>query len=116
MGNRVFVGNLSFATSEEGLSRLFVQASLTPEEVHIITDRMTGRSRGFGFVQLADESAVEAAVRALDGIELDGRPLTVHAAHERPPHAGPPRSAFDDEAMRERAARERRTTDRDERR
>lgn len=85
MGNRVFVGNLSYSTNEDGLKQLFVDASVAVRSVRIVTDRATGRSRGFAFVELEDEAAVPGAIQSFDGAELDGRRLTVREAHDRPP-------------------------------
>ena len=75
---KIFVGNLSFQTSESDLNDLFVQFGEV-ESVSIITDRDTGRSKGFGFVAMADESA-EKAISQLNGKELNGRALTVNEA------------------------------------
>ncbi|MEE9131813.1 MAG: RNA-binding protein [Phycisphaerales bacterium] len=82
---RIYVGNLSFQTTEQGLSDLFGEHG-TVSSVSIITDRFTGRSRGFAFVEMADETEGKAAMSALDGQDLDGRTLRVNEAHEREPH------------------------------
>jgi RNA recognition motif-containing protein len=79
---RIYVGNLSFQTTEQGLSDLFGQHG-TVNSVSIITDRITGRSRGFAFVEMNDDSEAKAAMEALNGKELDGRPLRVAEAKER---------------------------------
>jgi len=78
MAKKVFVGNLSFQTSEDDLSDLFAQYGEV-EAVSIITDRDTGRSKGFGFVTMGEESA-EKAISQLSGKELNGRALTVNEA------------------------------------
>jgi RNA recognition motif-containing protein len=78
MAKKVFVGNLSFQTSEDDLNDLFAQFGEV-EAVSIITDRDTGRSKGFGFVTMADESA-EKAISQLSGKEFNGRSLTVNEA------------------------------------
>ena len=79
---RLFVGNLSFQTTEDDLRDAFGQhGSLT--DVKIMTDRMTGRSRGFGFVTFSSQSEGETAIRALDGQALGGRPLRVNEATPR---------------------------------
>src|ERR671923_2189458 len=78
MAKKIFVGNLSFQTSENDLNDLFAQFGEV-ESVSIITDRDTGRSKGFGFVAMEDESA-EKAISQLSGKELNGRALTVNEA------------------------------------
>jgi RNA recognition motif-containing protein len=78
MAKKLFVGNLSFQTSEQDLSDLFAQVGKV-DSVSIITDRMTGRSKGFGFVEM-DNEAAENAITKFNGAELDGRKLTVNEA------------------------------------
>jgi len=82
MGNRLFVGNLSFQTTDTDLQRAF-QVYGTVKEVKVMTDRETGRSRGFAFIEMAQESDALRAVEALHGASLDGRPLRVSQAEER---------------------------------
>ncbi|MFP4112858.1 MAG: RNA recognition motif domain-containing protein [Spirochaetota bacterium] len=84
MSNRVYVGNVNFRTTEEGLRDLFAGHGEVVS-VRMITDRETGRFRGFSFVEMASEEQANAAVEALNGMELDGRPLKVNIAHERQP-------------------------------
>ncbi len=79
---RIYVGNISFNTTEEGLRELFSQHGQV-SSVAIITDRETGRSRGFGFVEFETDAIAEAARDALDGKDMDGRPLRVSEAHDR---------------------------------
>jgi RNA recognition motif-containing protein len=83
MGKNLYVGNLSFDTSEEGLRGQFEQYG-TVESAKIITDRETGRSRGFGFVEM-DTAGGEAAIQALNGKNIDGRDLKVNEAKPREP-------------------------------
>jgi RNA recognition motif-containing protein len=78
MSKRLFVGNLSFQTSEGDLGDLFAQVGKV-ESVSIITDRMTGRSKGFGFVEMSNDDA-DAAITRFNGAELSGRKLTVNEA------------------------------------
>ena len=78
MTQKMYVGNLSFQTTEGDLDNLFAQAGEI-ESVRIITDRDTGRSRGFGFVEMSDENAAKA-IAQFNGTELDGRELTVNEA------------------------------------
>jgi cold-inducible RNA-binding protein len=84
---RIYVGNLSFNTAEQELSELFSQHGQVAN-VAIITDRDTGRSRGFGFVEMADETEGRAAIEALNGQEIDGRSLTVNEARPRADRGG----------------------------
>ena len=81
--NKLFVGNLTYSTTEDDLRALFEQGGWTPLSVRIITDRETGRSRGFGFVELESGDEAAAAMQALDGSDLDGRPIRVNDAQER---------------------------------
>jgi len=84
MGTRVFVGNLSFDATEQDLHDLFSGEDRKVDRVSIVTDRETGRSRGFAFVEMANASDVAASISALDGRELHGRALRVNEANERP--------------------------------
>jgi RNA recognition motif-containing protein len=77
----LYVGNLPWATTEAELQRAFAPYA-DVKRVRVITDRETGRSRGFGFVEVADEDAARA-IEALNGTTLGGRPLTVNAAQAR---------------------------------
>ena len=79
---RIYVGNLSFQTTEDSLSELFSRHG-SVGSVAIITDRITGRSRGFGFVEMGDEGEGKAAIEALNGQEVDGRTLKINEARER---------------------------------
>jgi len=82
MSTKLYVGNLSFQTSSGDLEQLFVGAG-TVESVNVITDRDTGRSRGFAFVEMASQAEAEEAIKQLNGKEIDGRSLTVNAARPR---------------------------------
>ena len=89
MGKRIYVGNIPFNCTEEELEELFATHGAV-ESVKIITDRETGRSRGFAFVEFEEESAAEQARQALDGADMGGRPLRVNEAHERQGGRGGP--------------------------
>ena len=78
----IFVGNLDFNTSEDELRKLF-EAHGQVDRVSIMTDRDTGRSRGFGFVDM-EQSEAQTAIQALNGHQMNGRPLRVNEAQERP--------------------------------
>jgi len=84
-GTRLYIGNLSFKTTEAGLRAACAAGGRQVVEVKVISDRDTGQSRGFGFVEFATPAEAEAALAALDGQELDGRPLRVAYAQEKPP-------------------------------
>lgn len=81
MAKKLFIGNLSYKTNDDSLRTAFAQAG-TVISASVIMDRMTGKSRGFGFVEMEDADA-ENAINMFNGKELDGRPLTVNEA--RPP-------------------------------
>jgi RNA recognition motif-containing protein len=78
----LYVGNLSFGTSSETLQRLF-EAHGEVKSAQVVTDRETGRSRGFGFVEMADSTAGQAAIDAMNGADVDGRKITVNEARPR---------------------------------
>lgn len=84
MGTKLYVGNLSFSTTEETLRAAFGADGRQVEDVAVITDRVTGQPRGFAFVTMASEQDAQAAIEAWDGQHLDGRPLRVNEAQERP--------------------------------
>jgi cold-inducible RNA-binding protein len=84
----LFVGNLSFQTTEADLRTVFEQYGETTR-VQIMTDRDTGRARGFGFVEMSNADEAEKAIAALNGRELDGRALNVNEARPRPERSGP---------------------------
>ena len=88
MGNRLYVGNLSFDTTQDGLMAAFEQDGRKVKDVAVITDRDTGRARGFAFVEMASDADAQAAIQAMDGTELDGRTLKVNEAQERPNRGG----------------------------
>lgn len=81
MTKRIYVGNLSYSTTEEGLKSLFSQHGPV-QSASIVSDRMTGRSRGFGFVEMDDEGA-NKAIQALNGASLDNRRIIVNEARPR---------------------------------
>lgn len=82
MGNKLFVGGLSWDTDDAGLRAAFERFG-TVVEAKVITDRDTGRSRGFGFVELADEALARKAIEDLDGSDLNGRRIAVNQARPR---------------------------------
>ena len=88
MSKRLYVGNLAFHSTEESVRGAFQRAGVEPLGVQLMTDRMTGQSRGFGFVDVGGEQEAQAAIAALHGQDLDGRALTVNEARERTPGGG----------------------------
>ncbi|MFQ3619607.1 MAG: RNA-binding protein [Spirochaetales bacterium] len=82
MAKKLYVGNLSYSSDEAELQNLFSQYGEVTS-VNIITDKMTGRARGFGFVEMATEEGAQAAIQATNGMELRGRQLRVNEALEQ---------------------------------
>lgn len=91
MAKKLFVGGISFNTTDDGLKNSFSEAG-TVTSATIIVDRMTGRSKGFGFVEMATDEEAAAAIQMWNGKELDGRTLTVNEA--RPMQERPRRNNF----------------------
>ncbi len=87
MSSKLYVGNLSFSSSDQDLEELFSQAG-TVESVNIITDRDTGRSRGFGFVEMSSAEEANAAISQFNDTEFDGRNLVVNEAKPRENRGG----------------------------
>ena|SRR5215467_13693426 len=87
MSTKLYVGNISFNTSNQDLIDMF-SASGTVQSANIIEDRDTGRSRGFGFVEMASKEEADAAIAALNGKEVDGRTLKVNEAKPREERGG----------------------------
>ena len=83
MGSRLYVGNLPFSADENSVRELFAQDGRDVTEVKMITDRETGRPRGFGFVEMGNSEHADSAISALNGYSMDGRALTVNEAKER---------------------------------
>lgn len=83
----IFVGNLSFGATEDAVRSLF-EAYGTVQRVNVVTDRETGRAKGFGFVEMTDDSEGERAIAALNGRDLDGRALNVNEARPKEDRGG----------------------------
>ncbi len=83
MSNKLFIGNLAFSLTEEQLKEEF-GAFGSVNSVKIITDRMTGRSRGFGFIEMENADGAQEAISSLDGKDLDGRAIRVNIAEDKP--------------------------------
>lgn len=87
MAKRIYVGNLPWSYGSAELEELFKQYG-DVGQAEVVMDRETGRSRGFGFVQMANDADCEPAINALNGFQCDGRPLVVNEARERAPKTG----------------------------
>ena len=87
MGKKIYVGNLSYDVNNSDLEQMFASHG-TVESVQIIEDRMTGRSKGFGFVEMSSDREARAAIEALNGQEHGGRALTVNEAKPRQDRGG----------------------------
>ena len=82
MGKKIYVGNLAYGVSSSDLQQMF-EAHGTVQSAQVIMDRDTGRSKGFGFVEMDSEQEAQAAITALNGQQVDGRTLTVNEARPR---------------------------------
>jgi RNA recognition motif-containing protein len=87
MGNRLYVGNLSFNTSSDALRAAFAEFG-DIEDLHVATDRETGQARGFAFITMGSAQAAQSAIAKMNGAMVDGRPLRVNEAEERPRGGG----------------------------
>ena len=87
MARKLYVGNLSFGVSSSDLEALFSQHG-TVQSAEVVSDRSTGRSRGFGFVEMSSDDEAQAAIEALNGLEHGGRTLTVNEARPRERRGG----------------------------
>ena len=101
MGKKLYVGNLSFATTDEQLAELFAQAG-SVESARIITDRDTGRSKGFGFVEMSSDTEAASAIEKFNGFTADGRQLTVNEARPQAPRTQGGRGNFGGGGYRDR--------------
>jgi len=88
MSNRIYLGNLSFETTEDTLRQLLSQDGRTVAKVDLKVDSDTGRSRGFAFADLGSSEEAEAAIAALDGSTVDGRPIKVKSARDKMARSG----------------------------
>lgn len=87
MGNKLYVGNLPFSSTEDSLRELFSRHG-NVQSAKIITDRASGRSKGFGFVEMSTDDEAQAAISALNGTDMDGRAITVNEARPQAPRTG----------------------------
>ena len=87
MGKKLYVGNLPYSVSDSDLQQMF-EAHGTVTSAQVIMDRDTGRSKGFGFVEMSSDAEAQAAVDAMNGKDINGRPLTVNEARPKPEGGG----------------------------
>jgi len=88
MGTRLYIGNMSWDTTEDTLMAALTEGGRTVKDLHIVMDRDTGRPRGFAFAEFASEADAQSAIDQLDGTDLDGRALKVNEAQERKARGG----------------------------
>jgi RNA recognition motif-containing protein len=82
MNKKLYVGNMNYSTTEDGLRTLFAQYG-TVASIHLITDQQTGKSKGFGFVEMSSEEEAQKAIEGLNGYQMDGRALKINEAHDK---------------------------------
>ena len=93
MGRKLYVGNLPYSATEEALSSKFAACG-TVESVKLITDRDTGRSKGFGFIEMGSDAEARAAIESLNSTDFDGRPLRVNEAMPQKKRSGGSRGGY----------------------
>jgi RNA recognition motif-containing protein len=93
MGKKLYVGNLPYSVSDSDLQEMFAPHG-SVQSAQVIMDRDTGRSKGFGFVEMGSEAEAQAAIAALNGQEREGRPLTVNEARPKPEGGGGGRGGY----------------------
>ncbi|MDD4412738.1 MAG: RNA-binding protein [Patescibacteria group bacterium] len=93
MSQKLYVGGLSYHTSQKALEEAFSEAGTVTSAI-VITDKMTGRSKGFGFVEMSTEEEAQNAISMFDGKELDGRAVSVNEARPQEPRTDRPRGNF----------------------
>jgi RNA recognition motif-containing protein len=93
MGKKLYVGNLAYSISDSDLLRMF-EPHGTVQSAQVIMDRDTGRSKGFGFVEMGSDQEAQAAIQALNGTDVEGRALTVNEARPKPEGGGGGRGGY----------------------
>ena len=87
MGRKLYVGNLPYSADQQSLTEIFGQCG-TVDSVNVITDRDTGRSKGFAFIEMSSDSEAQKAIQELNGTDCDGRPMTVNEAKPQKKRSG----------------------------
>jgi len=87
VGRKLYVGNLPYSASQESLQETFSQCG-TVDSVNVITDRDTGQSKGFGFIEMSNDSEAQKAIQELNGTQIDGREIKVNEAKPKAPRGG----------------------------
>ena len=93
MGRKLYVGNLPYSADQQSLTKVFGQCG-TVDSVNVITDRDTGRSKGFAFVEMSSDSEAQKAIQELNGTDCDGRPMTVNEAKPQKKRSGAGRGGY----------------------
>ncbi len=93
MGRKLYVGNLPYSADQESLTEIFGRCG-TVDSVNVIADRDTGRSKGFGFIEMSSDSEAQKAIQELNGADCDGRPMTVNEAKPEKKRSGGGRGGY----------------------
>ncbi len=93
MGRKLYVGNLPYSADQESLTMIFGRCG-TVDSVNVIADRDTGRSKGFGFIEMSSDSEAQKAIQELNGADCDGRPMTVNEAKPEKKRPGGGRGGY----------------------
>jgi RNA recognition motif-containing protein len=93
MGRKLYVGNLPYSADQQSLTEIFSQCG-TVDSVNVITDRDTGQSKGFGFIEMSSDSEAQKAIQELNGADCDGRPMTVNEAKPQKKRSGGGRGGY----------------------
>lgn len=93
MGRKLYVGNLPYSADQQSLTTVFSQCG-TVDSVNVITDRDTGRSKGFAFIEMSSDSEAQKAIQELNGTDCDGRPMTVNEAKPQKKGSGGGRGGY----------------------
>ncbi len=93
MGRKLYVGNLPYSADQQSLTEIFSRCG-TVDSVNVIADRDTGRSKGFGFIEMSSDSEAQKAIQELNGADCDGRPMTVNEAKPQKKRSGGGRGGY----------------------
>ena len=93
MGRKLYVGNLPYSADQQSLTEIFSRCG-TVDSVNVIADRDTGRSKGFGFIEMSSDSEAQKAIQELNGADCDGKPMTVNEAKPQKKRSGGDRGGY----------------------